>query len=225
MDDLAKKTIAGFVQFIGALAILLFVGAWTLDFWQAWVYLAVFAAATLLITLHLWKTDPQLLKRRINIGPRAEKEKSQKRIQSAATAAFIGTYLLPALDHRFSWSRVAVPLIVAGDVLVALGFFIIFIVFRENTYSAATVEVAAGQKVISTGPYAMVRHPMYSGALLIFFATPLALGSLWGLVIFIPMTLVIVWRLVDEEKFLLRNLPGYAEYRNKVRRRLLPLVW
>jgi protein-S-isoprenylcysteine O-methyltransferase Ste14 len=112
-----------------------------------------------------------------------------------------------------------------ADFFVALGFFIVFLVFKENTYSAGTIEVTYDQKVVSTGPYALVRHPMYSGTLVMLFATPIALGSWWGLVMFIPMTLVIVWRLLDEERFLLRNLQGYAEYREKVRGRLLPCVW
>ena len=225
MDDLARKTIVGFVQFIGALGILLFVPAWTLDFWQAWIYLFVFAVSVALITLYLWKKDPKLLERRVNVGPGAEKEKSQKRIQTFAAAAFIGMFVLPALDRCFSWSKVPFSAVIVGDSLVALGFFIVFVVFKENTYSAGTIEVAADQKVISTGPYALVRHPMYSGALVMLFGTPLALGSWWGLMMFIPMTLVIVWRLLDEEKFLLRNLQGYAEYSEKVRSRLLPFVW
>jgi protein-S-isoprenylcysteine O-methyltransferase Ste14 len=225
VNDLARKTLVGLAQFIGTLGILLFVPAWTLDFWQAWIYLFVFAVSVALITVYLWKKDPKLLERRVNVGPGAEKEKSQKRIQSFAAAAFIGTFLFPALDRRFSWSKVPFSVVMVGDVLVALGFFIVFLVFKENTYSAGTIEVVADQKVVSTGPYALVRHPMYSGALVMLFATPLGLGSWWGLIMFIPVTLLIVWRLLDEEKFLLRNLQGYAEYSDKVRSRLLPFVW
>ena len=187
--------------------------------------MCVFGASVTLITWYLRKNDRELLERRVNVGPAAEKEKSQKRIQTFAAAAFVGTFLLPSLDHRFSWSSVPVTIVILGDVSVALGFFIIFLVFKENTYSAGTIEVAAGQKVIATGPYASVRHPMYAGALIMLFGTPLALGSWWGLLVFIPMTIVIVWRLLAEEEFLLRNLSGYASYRDKVRYRLLPLVW
>ena len=225
VSDLGRRTIFGFAQFISGLAILLFAPAWTLDFWQAWIYLFIFAASVALITLYLWKKDRQLLERRLNVGPGAEKEKSQRRIQIFASAAFIGTVILPSLDHRFSWSRVPLSIVIVGNFLVALGFFIVFLVFKENTYSAGTIEVAADQKVISTGPYAWVRHPMYSGALAMLFGTPVALGSWWGLIMFVPMTFAIVWRLRDEEKFLLRNLPGYEEYREKVRHRLLSFVW
>jgi protein-S-isoprenylcysteine O-methyltransferase Ste14 len=126
-----------------------------------------------LITWYLWRNDRALLERRVNVGPAAEKEKSQKRIQTFAAAAFISIFLLPSLDHRFSWSTVPLAIVILDDVLVALGFFIIFLVFKENTYSAGTIEVAAGQKVISTGPYARVRHPMYCGALIMLFSTPL----------------------------------------------------
>lgn len=225
MNDLARKTILGFAQLIVLLGILLFVPGWTLAFPQAWAYVFVFAASTALITAYLWKKDPKLLERRVNAGPAAEKEKSQKRIQRFASPAFIGMFVLSSLDHRFSWSGVPLSLVIAGDVFAALGFLIIFIVFRENSFTAATIEVAAGQKVISTGPYAIVRHPMYSGALVMLFGTPLALGSWWGLLMFIPLSGVIVWRLLDEEKFLSKNLPGYSGYKRKVRRRLVPFVW
>ena len=161
----------------------------------------------------------------MNAGPGAEKEKSQKRIQVFASLVFIGVMILPSLDHRFSWSDVPLSVVIAGDVFVALGFLLIFIVFRENTFSAATIEVAPDQKVISTGPYAIVRHPMYSGALVMLLGTPLALGSWWGLLMFIPMSFIIVWRLLDEEKFLSKNLSGYKEYCKKVQYRLVPFIW
>lgn len=211
MNNLAGKTILGFAQLIAGLGFILLATAWTLDFWQAWVYLFVFAASAALITAYLWKNDPKLLERRVNAGPGAEKEKSQKRIQVSASLVFIGVMILPSLDHRFSWSHVPLSVVIAGDVFVALGFLVIFIVFKENTFTAVTIEVVPGQKVISTGPYAIVRHPMYSGALVMLLGTPLALGSWWGLLMFIPMTFVIVWRLLDEEKFLSKNLSGYKE--------------
>lgn len=225
MSALTKKTLIGFVQLIGALGILLFAPAGTLNFWQAWVYLFVFAVSTSLITVYLWKKDPKLLERRVNAGPGAEKEKSQKLIQLFASLAFLGVLILPSLDHHFSWSDVPFPIVIAGDVLVALGFLIIFIVFRENPFTAATIEVALDQEVISTGLYGIIRHPMYAGALVMLFGTPLALGSWWGLLMFIPITLVIVCRLLAEERFLVNNLPGYPAYCRKVRYRLVPFVF
>jgi protein-S-isoprenylcysteine O-methyltransferase Ste14 len=225
VNNLASKTVLGFTQLITVLGILLLAPAWTLDYWQAWMYLLVFAASAALITTYLWKKDPKLLERRINAGPRAENEKSQKLIQVLASFVFIGTMILPSLDHRFSWSAVPLTVVVAGDLLVAFGFLMVFLVFKENTFTAATITVAPDQKVVSTGPYAIVRHPMYSGALLILFATPLALGSWWALLMFIPMVFTILWRARDEERFLLENLSGYKEYCQIVRYRLVPFVW
>ena len=225
MNDVARKTILGFTKLVIGLALFLFAPAWTLDFWQAWVYSFVFIASAALITAYLWKKDPKLLERRVNAGPAAEKEKSQQLIQLLAALAFIGIIILPSLDHRFSWSDVSLPVAIAGLVLVALGFLIVFMVFKENSFAAATIDVAPEQKVISTGPYAIVRHPMYSGALVMLFGTPLALGSWWGLLMFIPMTVIIAWRLRNEERFLADNLSGYQEYCRKVRYRLVPLIW
>lgn len=225
MNNLASKTVLGFAQLIAVLGILLLAPAWTLVYWQAWVYLSVFAASSALITTYLWKNDPKLLERRINAGPKAENEKSQKLIQLLASFIFIGAMVLPSLDHRFSWSAVPLPLVVAGDVLVALGFLIVFLVFEENTFAAATIAVTPGQKVVSTGPYAIVRHPMYSGALIMLLGTPVALGSWWGLLMFIPMLFTMAWRVLDEERFLFKNLSGYKEYCQIVRYRLVPSVW
>jgi protein-S-isoprenylcysteine O-methyltransferase Ste14 len=225
VDTLTRKAVLGFTQLIAALVVLLFVPAWTLDYWQAWVYLSVFALSSALISAYLWKKDPKLLERRIAAGPGAETEPSQKLIQLLASLVFIGAMILPSLDHRFSWSAVALPAVVAGEVLTGLGFLIVFLVFRENTFTAATIAVARGQEVVSTGPYAIVRHPMYSGALVMLFGTPLALGSWWGLMMFIPMLFTIAWRARDEERFLSKNLIGYREYCQTVRYRLVPFTW
>ena len=225
MDGLARTTIAGFSELVAALGILLFAPAWTLRFWQAWVYLFVFSASCALITAYLWTHDRALLERRVEAGPGAEKERLQARIQVLASAAFIALLAVPSIDRRFAWSHVSPIVVLAGDVLVAIGFALVFLVFRENTFSGATIAVSAGQRVVATGPYSVVRHPMYAGALVMLFGTPLALGSWWGLLAMIPMTLAIVWRLLDEERFLAKNLGGYDAYRALVRYRLVPLVW
>ncbi len=208
-----------------ALAALLFIPAWTLDYWQAWTFLTVYFGCSLAITLYLMVRDPKLLERRMSGGPTAEKESNQKIIMVLASLGFIGLLIFPALDHRFVWSRVPSYGVLTGDVLVALGFVAIFFVLKENTFSSATIELAPDQKVISTGPYAVVRHPMYAGALVMLSGIPLALGSWWGLLVLLLMMPALIWRLIDEEKFLASNLPGYAEYQHKVRFRLMPLVW
>jgi protein-S-isoprenylcysteine O-methyltransferase Ste14 len=225
VNNLAGKTVLGFTQLIATLGILLFAPAWTLNYWQAWAYWTVFVGSCALITAYLWNNDPKLLERRINAGPRAENEKNQKLIQLLASLIFIGAMILPSLDHRFSWSAVPLPVVVAGDVLTALGFLIVFLVFKENTFTGATIAVTPGQKVVSTGPYAIVRHPMYSGALIMLFGTPLALGSWWGLLMFIPMAFTIAWRARDEERFLLNGLSGYKDYCRTVPYRLVPFAW
>jgi protein-S-isoprenylcysteine O-methyltransferase Ste14 len=225
MSDLAGRTILGFAKLIVGLAIFLFVPAWTLNFWQAWVYLIVFTVSAALITAYLWAKDPRLLERRLKAGPRAEEESGQKVIQVLASLLFAVLLILPSLDHRFSWSALPLFGAIVGDLLLVLGFYIVFKVFKENTFASATVEVASQQKVISTGPYAIVRHPMYSGAFIMLFGTPLALGSWWGLLPFAAIAFIIRWRLLEEERFLNKSLAGYTEYCHKVQYRLAPYVW
>lgn len=224
--NLAAKTVLGFANLIFVLAIALFAPAWTFRFWQAWLYLFLFAASSAAITFYLWKRDRALLSRRVKAGAFAEKDRTQQIIQLFASVGFLAILVVPSLDRRFSWSYVPLWLVLAGDLLVVLGFYIVFRVFRVNTFSSATVEVLEQQAVISTGPYAFVRHPMYSGALIMLLGTPLALASWWGLTPVALMVGVLVIRLLDEEKLLLlANLPGYAEYMAKVKYHLMPRVW
>ena len=225
MSSVAAKAIGGFLQLLVFLGAVLFLPSWTTHYWQAWVYLAIFAGASALITAYLWKHDPKLLERRVHAGPAEEKEKSQKWIQTLASIAFLGEMALPGLDHRFGWSHVSLAFTIAGEILVLLGFFVVFLVFRENSFTSATIQVEAGQKVVSTGPYAIVRHPMYTGALIMLLGTPIALGSWWGMLMVFPMVAVLVLRILDEEKFLARGLPGYTDYCRRVKFRLAPLIW
>jgi protein-S-isoprenylcysteine O-methyltransferase Ste14 len=225
MNSLNRKAFRGLLFLLFVTAALLFIPAGTLDYWQAWIFLAVFFAPSLAVTLYLMKEDPKLLERRMRGGPRAEKEPAQKIIMSVAWVGFIGLVVVPALDHRFAWSQMPAYMVLIGDALVLLGWLAIFFVFKENTFTSATVELAPDQKVVSTGPYAFVRHPMYTGGLAMFMGMPLALGSWWGTLAMAVIVPVIIWRLLDEEKFLAKNLSGYIDYRRKVRHRLIPLVW
>lgn len=220
----AKAWLSLFILTV-AIGLLLFLPAGTVRYWQAWLYLSVFTGASVLTTLHLMRRNRALLERRMSGGPAAEKRAPQKLIMLCVSAAFVALLVVPALDRRFGWSSVPPGVVVSGDVLAAAGFYVIFLVYRENTYSSATIEVAEGQKVVSTGPYAVVRHPMYAGGSLYLAATPLALGSYWGLLAFAAMAPFLIWRLLDEEQFLAGELPGYSEYRQRVRRRLVPFVW
>jgi protein-S-isoprenylcysteine O-methyltransferase Ste14 len=225
MNDLNKRAFSGLFFFVIAVAALLFIPIWTLNYWQAWVFLIVLSISVFTITLYLAKNDPKLLERRVSAGAMAEKERSQKIIQFVAQIAFILVFLVPAIDHRFSWFLVPAYVSIIGDLLVVIGLLIVFFVFKENTFTSAIIEVNTKQKVISTGPYAMVRHPMYIGAIIMLLGVPLALGSLWGELAVILISLVIIWRLIDEEKYLEKNLLGYKEYKNKVKYRLVPYIW
>ena len=209
----------------GVLGLLLCVPAGTVDYWQAWVYLSIFMGASALTTVYLLRRDPALLERRMRGGPTAEKRPAQKFIMLGTSIGFIALLVVPAFDHRFGWSAVPLGGVVAGDVLIAIGFGLIALVYRENTFTSATIEVAENQQVISTGPYAVVRHPMYASGSLYLLGTPLALGSYWGFVPLAAMLPFLIWRLFDEERFLARNLPGYTEYQQRVRHRLVPFVW
>jgi len=207
------------------MGLLLFVPAGSLSYWHAWVYLAIFFSAAALTTQYLVRNDPALLSRRLRGGPIAEKEPTQKIIMFFTSIGFIGLLVVPALDFRFGWSAVPPWLVGVGNALVAIGFYFIFLVYKENTFTSATIEVAEGQKVVTTGPYAAVRHPMYASALIYLFGTPIALGSFWGLLPLAATMPFLIWRLYDEEGFLAKNLPGYADYQRTVRSRLIPHIF
>lgn len=222
---LMRNILHVFLESIVMLGLFLFVPAGSFNFWQAWVYSIVLFISSAAITFYLWKKDPALLERRLEIGVVEEKEKTQKIIQGFAYIGFALILIIPALDHRFGWSNVPFSIVILGDILVIAGLYLYFLVLKENTFASATIEITKDQKVITTGPYSIVRHPMYLGALIMLFGTPLALGSWWGLIVLILYVFALVTRIRDEEKFLSKNLPGYDEYCKKVRYRLIPLLW
>jgi protein-S-isoprenylcysteine O-methyltransferase Ste14 len=225
MSNLILRTIAGFIALLLILGLALFAPAGSFSFWQAWVYLATFAACTILITAYLMRNDQRLLASRVNAGPTAETQKFQQIIQSLASLFFVGLFIVPGLDFRLHWSQVPAAGSLISDAMVALGFFIVFLVFRENSFTSAIIEVSDEQRVISSGPYGLVRHPMYSGASVLLLFTSPALGSWLGIPCAVAVILVVVARSVAEEKFLLANLRGYEEYRRKVPYRLIPFIW
>ncbi len=225
MQGLYRKTLIGFLRTLVMLLAAVFGPVWTFRYWQGWAGLAAFFGPALVITIWVAKHDPALLERRLKAGAKAEQRIGQKVVQGIAAVVFLADYAIPALDHRFGWSRMPWYVTLAGDAMMLIGFAIVFEVFKENSYTSGIIEVANDQKVVSTGPYAHVRHPMYTGALIMLFGIPIALGSWWGILVNLPMTAGIVWRLLDEEQFLGQNLPGYTEYRAKVKFRLVPGVW
>jgi len=218
-----RQAALGLAFLLGVLAAIVFPIA-GLAYWQGWAFLAVFGGATTAITIDLARRDPALLARRVQAGPLAEPTARQKLIQACASLAFLALFVIAALDHR-DGASVPLALSITGDGLVAFGLWIVARVFRANTFTAATIDVEQDQRVVSTGPYAIVRHPMYAGALVMVAGVPLALGSWWALFVVPVMALVIVWRLRDEERRLVSDLRGYAEYRTRVRYRLIPFVW
>lgn len=225
MNNLIAKSFLGFAFLMTCLALALFLSAGTLVFWQAWVVLANWAFCIVLITIYLIRFDRRLLESRVQAGPIAETQKTQKIIQSLASLSFIGIFVVAGLDHRFGWSSVPLIVTLISNLLIALGFYIVFLVFRENTFTSAVIEVTEDQKVIDTGPYSVVRHPMYSGAGLLVLCMPPALGSWVAITFSFAVIFVIILRLLDEEKLLRANLKGYEAYCQKVRYRLIPLVW
>jgi protein-S-isoprenylcysteine O-methyltransferase Ste14 len=202
----------------------LFLAAGTLNYWQAWVFLGVIVISSVIVT-HSMTKNPRLLENRRKYGPAAENRTIQKIIVLCVGIPALATYVVPALDRRFGWSNMPAWLSIAGDLLILIGMWMVFRVFKANPFGSATVKIADDQIVISTGPYAVVRNPMYASAVVYFIGTSLALGSYWGLVAAALTTLALIWRLFDEEQFLAQNLPGYTDYCAKVHWHLIPGIF
>lgn len=207
------------------MAAVIFAVAGTLRYWQGWLFLVAFIGSSVALGVYFTKHDPALIERRMRGGPTAEQEPRQKIIIGLLMLLLLLMILLPALDHRWHWSTVPAWLALLGNAGIVASFVLFFFVMKQNSYAAATVRVETEQPVISTGLYGVVRHPMYSGALLLIACMPLALGSSWSLLLLIPALPILAWRLLDEERVLSRDLPGYADYCRKVRYRLIPGVW
>lgn len=208
-----------------AFGLLLFVPAGTLHYWQAWVFLAVFAASTWIPSVYLMRTNPAALERRMRVGPLAETRPVQRIVIAVIFLCFPAMFVLSVLDHRLGWSTVPTPICLLGDALVAAGLILAMLVVIQNGYAAANVTVEAGQTLVATGLYGLVRHPMYTGNVLLMAGVPLALGSYWGLVLLLPGMALLIVRIFDEEQLLTHELSGYREYTERVRYRLLPYVW
>ena len=225
ITSIKRKALLGLSSMLILVWILIFAPGWTIVYWEGWGFFFSFSIPVIIISLYFLKHDLKLIEVRIKAGPTAEKEKSQQIIQSLTGVFFVLLLLFPGLDHRYHWSTMPWFLVVFGDFLVITGLFITYLVFRENSHTSAIIEVDQGQRVVQTGPYALIRHPMYSGGLLMLLGVPFALGSWWALIFTLLLFLAIVWRLLDEERFLSSNLQGYVQYCKKVRFRLIPFLW
>lgn len=201
---------------------MLFLPAWTLNYPYGWLFLALLFLPMLIMGVVLFVKAPSLLEKRLN---HKEKQAAQKGVVALSGLMFPVGFVLSALDFRFGWSRVPIWLVAMASALFLVGYGLYGEVMRENAYLSRTVEVQEGQEVISTGLYGLVRHPMYLATLLMFLPLPLILGSFWGLIPFVLYPVMIVIRILDEEKLLSAELRGYGEYKSKVKYRLIPFVW
>ena len=217
----ATSSLVGLIVF----GFVLFYPAGTFNYWQAWAFIAVFSVVTSVPSIYLARTNPAVLARRMRAGPRAETRTVQKFVVTGTFLAFLAMMALSALDRRYGWSSAPAVVSLIGDVLVAIGLGIAMLVVIQNDYAASNVTVEAGQTVVSTGLYGLVRHPMYCGSVILMLGIPPALGSYWGLVVFLPGVVLLVFRILDEEKLLTQELSGYREYRQRVRYRLVPHIW
>lgn len=222
---LALQTIRTAVIGLIVLGALLFIPAGTLAYWPGWAFIAVFTIMTNWIGLYLAIKDPAALERRVKFGATKETRLLQRVVIGIVTVALVAVMIVSALDWRLGWSNEPLWVIVLGEVLVAAGLYICLLVMQQNSFAASTIETMEGQRVISTGLYGIVRHPMYLGTLVMSVGIPLALGSYWGLFLILAVLPVLVLRIGDEEKMLVGELKGYADYRQHVRSRLVPGVW
>jgi len=219
---LARTVYTRVLLAVPALWAVLFLPAGTLAYWEAWLYLAILLIPMFFVFRYLLKHDPQLLERRMQMR---EQEVAQRRIITLSYLYFLVAFTLPGFDRRWGWSDVPPLVVIAADLVVMLGYGMFVLVLRENKYAARTIQVEQGQQVISSGPYALVRHPMYLGVTLMYLASPLALGSYWALFPALLIVPILVARIINEEKVLERDLAGYREYTQITKYRLLPGVW
>jgi protein-S-isoprenylcysteine O-methyltransferase Ste14 len=220
--ETAKRVFIRIALVMPVLAVILFIPAGTLAYWEAWVYLGVLLIPFFFVIGYFLRNNPEFLERRMQMR---ERERAQRRIIGLSWIWFLLAFILPGLDYRWGWSDVPVPVVIAADLVVLLGYGLIVLVFRENQYASRTVQIEQGQQVISSGPYARVRHPMYLGTLLMYLASPVALGSYWALIPALLIIPILVARIGNEEQVLARELRGYVEYQQTTRRRLIPGIW
>lgn len=209
------------------LAAILFIPAGSIEYWQAWAFIAAIVPCIIVSFLYFYWRDPELVRRRMQ---RKEAIREQRLLINLIKPVFFVAFLVPGLDHRFGWSRTylgGVPgwLSVVALATVLAGYFFVVWVLSVNSFASRTIQVEQRQAVISTGPYALVRHPMYLGSIVMWLAVPFALGSYFALPLFALLTAFYVLRLLNEEKVLREQLAGYAEYCSRTRYRLVPFMW
>ena len=216
------SAITKFVIGIVVLGAFLFIAGGDFRYWNAWLFLAAFSVSIFLFGVYLFTTDKELLQKRLNSK---EKEEEQKAYTLAAGRSFLATYGVCGLDYRFGWSRVPLAAVIIALVIMLAGFGLFVLTMTQNRFASRTVEIQSEQKVIDTGVYAVIRHPMYTAAVLMFFASPVVLGSWWAMIPMLIFLMGIIFRIRNEEKILRAGLKGYESYLKKVKYRLIPFVW
>ena len=216
------KVLIRFVLAIIVLVLIFFLPAGSIKFWEAWVYMGILFTPMIFVLIYLLKKDPELLERRMKMK---EKEKPQKVFVKLSILVFLTAFIIPGFDYRFEWSEVPFVVIIIADLFIFIGYLLFFLVLKENTHASRIIEVGKGQKVISTGPYAIIRHPMYVAVLMMYILSPLALGSYWAVLAVLSLPVLIILRIKNEEKILIDKLSGYREYTQKVKYRLIPYIW
>jgi protein-S-isoprenylcysteine O-methyltransferase Ste14 len=220
--QLINKASARFIPGIIIISALLFIPAGSIKFWNAWIFMGVIFIPMLFVIVYLITRDPELLFKRMNTN---EKEKTQKKVVLLTSIIFLSAFIIAGLDYRFQWSAVPWPVVVISAIIVLTGYILFFMVMRQNSYASRVVEIQEKQKVIDTGLYGIVRHPMYSAAILMFMFMPLVLGSFYALIPMIIFPFQMSTRMKNEELILEKGLDGYIEYKKKVRYKIFPFLW
>lgn len=196
--------------------------AGTFDFWQVYAYFGILLVPMFFALIYFLRNAPEVLERRMKTS---EKEATQQRLVAILIVSVLAIFMIPGFDKRFGWSEIPVWLVLVGDAVMLLGYLFMIYVMKVNSFAARTIEVEQNQRVIDSGPYALVRHPMYAGFLLMYVATPIALGSWWAFLAVAVVPIALIFRIINEEMVLHRDLDGYREYTQRIRWRLVPGIW
>ena len=221
-SELIKLVVSRLIIGIPALLLILFLPAGTFAYWEAWIYLAILLIPMSIVMFYFLKKAPELLARRMKLK---EKEAEQKLIIKLSFIPFLLLFIIPGIDKRFGWSNIPITIIVVAEIFVFIGYILFFLVLKENQFASRVIEIEKGQTVIQSGPYRIVRHPLYMGAILMYVASPLALGSYWAIIPAIFIIPIFIARIINEESILTKELEGYSEYKLKTRYRLIPGIW
>ena len=221
-NQLINRALARFIPGIIIISAILFIPAGSIRFWNAWLFMGVLFIPMLFVIIYLIIRDPELLYKRMNTN---EKEKTQKKVVLLTSVVFLSAFIISGLDYRFGWSDLPLLLVILSALMVLTGYILFFLVMQQNSYASRVVEIQEKQKVIDTGLYGIVRHPMYFAAILMFMFMPLVLGSFFALIPLLIFPFQMSKRMKNEEEILEKGLDGYIQYKEKVRYKIIPFLW